>query len=681
MRYSFAVPVLLLAAAVLLVGAAGRGRAQAQAANTVRFQPSAYDNMYEMYNDQKKHNRPTLITSDSVLHTAHILFDYTLRAAELRQFDQQLRQLTDLGLMQALTDRNTLQHMLQRMDLAAPVAPFGYDRVIAYYAVGRQLLTPDAPSLDKQSAPLVEKEIALITAADTQAISPVMGVMEDYTQYKPRGHYTRNEAFQRFFRAMMWYGRAGFPISGESAPGVPLSREQARANGLAGIVLSRTLAEIAVTVEGKPVDGLALWNRIYQPTRYLVGESDDLTPPEYLALSKQIFGAELPLAWTDAMQAQTDHFIAAAIKLRPPQILVGLQSNQVKNPPVTLRLMGQRFVLDSAIFQQLVQPAVPNRFLPSGLDIMAVFGSPTALAALRQRGELTNADYGAKLGEQIAALQATLPKQSDMAYWQKSAYLLWLHTVRDLVTDTGKGRYFLPAWYNDPVWQSKQLNAGLGSWAELRHDTILYTKQSFTAMTAVRMPPPTQERLIYVEPCNTYREVGHMLHAMRQVLTEQGVFPAEMAPNYDRFAVLLDALDYIQETESPHTRALMRAPTPEQVEQTRNIGDILHEVETLPAPLRDQLTGREDSRMALIADVHTDPNHQQVLEVGVGRVYSVLVPMQQDGNAVLASGPIFSYYEFAQPMNARLTDGEWQQKLAAGQTPMPFLLGALLDRD
>ena len=30
------------------------------------------------------------------------------------------------------------------------------------------------------------------------------------------------------------------------------------------------------------------------------------------------------------------------------------------------------------------------------------------------------------------------------------------------------------------AWQDKELNITLASWAELRHDTILYVKQSYT---------------------------------------------------------------------------------------------------------------------------------------------------------------------------------------------------------
>ena len=44
------------------------------------------------------------------------------------------------------------------------------------------------------------------------------------------------------------------------------------------------------------------------------------------------------------------------------------------------------------------------------------------------------------------------------------------------------------------AWQRKQLQTQLASWSELRHDTILYAKQSFTMVPSCKYPS------VYVEP-------------------------------------------------------------------------------------------------------------------------------------------------------------------------------------
>ena len=64
---------------------------------------------------------------------------------------------------------------------------------------------------------------------------------------------------------------------------------------------------------------------------------------------------------------------------------------------------------------------------------------------------------------------------------------------------------------------------------------------------------------------------------------------------------------------------------------------------------------------ALVADVATDPNGS-VLQVGTG-IQTIYVVVEVDGSPRLASGTVFGFYQFAQPMDERLTDEEWQAQL------------------
>ncbi len=392
-----------------------------------------------------------------------------------------------------------------------------------------------------------------------------------------------------------------------------------------------------------------------------------------------VFGEKMPETWTPEAIAQTDRFIAEARKLRSPKILGTLQSDAAQGAPVALRLMGQRFIPDSAMFQQLVHPQVKERFLPTGLDIMAVLGSREAEAVLQQRGEFAKyPDYGT----QLAKLRDDLANMSQ-AEWSATAYALWLSTLRDLaadprLTDEQQPLGGLPDWWRSDVWRKKQLNAALGSWAELRHDTILYAKQSHTLMASAMVPHlPAPEPAVYVEPVpRVYQDIATLMNTLQTRLAASGVFPTEMQANYANFAMLLQSLIVISASEVGGNTS----PQPKRGDwaHARDIGAILHGVETLTPDLNTQLTGHEDARMALIADVHTDPNHAQVLEVGVGNVAAVTVPVQTENGVVAVTGPIFTYYEFPQPMAQRLTDGQWQQMLAQRQTPMPFVLGELM---
>jgi hypothetical protein len=81
-----------------------------------------------------------------------------------------------------------------------------------------------------------------------------------------------------------------------------------------------------------------------------------------------------------------------------------------------------------------------------------------------------------------------------------------------------------------------------------------------------------------------------------------------------------------------------------------------------------------DRFMALAADVYTYQGRGSVpagvLEEAVGyadELY-VVVPWK-DGSLQLMRGAVFSYYEFTQPINERLTDEEWQKMLKEGKAP------------
>jgi hypothetical protein len=65
---------------------------------------------------------------------------------------------------------------------------------------------------------------------------------------------------------------------------------------------------------------------------------------------------------------------------------------------------------------------------------------------------------------------------------------------------------------------------------------------------------------------------------------------------------------------------------------------------------------------AVVADVATDPNGS-VLEVGTGSVSEVYVVVSVEGSLRLATGAVYSFYQFEQPIDQRLTDSQWRQMM------------------
>lgn len=629
--------------------------------------PRGYPQIYEIYQQAKKGSIPVFVTTDAVLHTFHILYDYALRLAEKEHFIADLKALSAAMLRAAEADYNATSGALQE------AARQG----MAFFAVGLRLLDPQA-QVPEAVRGLVEQELALIAEHAGIACSPIWGrgcaqancavaphICEDYSQYVPRGHYTRNEDFQRYFRAMMWYGRMSFHLN------TPADPEAARRETRAALLILRALYNVRIGEE----PALDVWERIYEPTAFFVGTSDDLNVYDYADLAQRVYGG-LPAPAALADESRLDAFLQEARKLRPPAILGGYVTDRQKPEEVTLsfRFMGQRFVPDSYIFQQLVynqvgkyqgsgrpftlslSPAGPIRGVPRGLDIPAALGSRRALEILTAEGDADYAGYAKQLAKVQGEFAALPPEQ-----WTTNLYWNWLHTLRPLLEVKGEG---YPYFMRSPAWADKDLHTWLGSWSELRHDTILYVKQSYT-VGATALPPPEEATRGYVEPQpEVYARLAALCAQMQEGLGRRGLLNEEMADKVKRMQNLLLALKTMAEKELRG-----EALSEEEYEAIRGIGDTLEELTTFSEEVAGEITSQADERMAVIADVHTDPNSGEVLEEGVGDAFPIYVVVPVEGRQTLTMGGVFSYYEFRHPMADRLTDEAWQEMSPKPERP------------
>jgi hypothetical protein len=621
--------------------------------------PAGREQIYQIYQDADEANIPAFVTTDSVLHAYHILYDYSLRLAEMEHFIADLEALNTAMLAAAETSYASTD---------GPVQQAAWQN-LAYFAVATKLLTPKA-EVPAPVRDVVEEELALIEAHEGFAISPAFDhyrlkdlpqnckyrFCEDYSQYVPRGHYTRNEDFERYFRAMMWYGRMPFHLVNPYDPDVG-PRETRSA-----LLIVRTLYNVRAGDE----PALDVWDRIYEPTAFFVGTADDLTVYDYAIAANEAYGG-LPDVHALADEAKLGAFVEAAKALRPPAIVGGFVTDTQDAVEMTMgfRFMGQRFIPDSYMFQRLVYNQVgiyrgsgepftmspsgvgPIRGFPRGLDVPAVLGSEHALEILAVEGDTDYDGYD----EQLTKLQgefAALPDEQ----WTSNLYWNWLYTLRPLLDEKGEG---YPYFMQSPAWADKDLHTWLGSWTELRHDTILYAKQSYTVFAESAPPPPMPARG-YVEPQpEVYARLAALTAQMRAGLGDRGLLNDEIAGKLAWMEQLLLSLKTISEKELRG-----ESLTEEEYTLIRAISDTLEELTTFSEEIEGEITSEADERMALVADVHTDSNTGHVLEEGVGDAFPIYVIVMVEGEQVVAMGGVFSYYEFKQPMSDRLTDEAWQ---------------------
>lgn len=597
--------------------------------------PSRVEQIYEIYKSAKDQGIPIFVTTDALLHAYHILYDYTLRFAEIQHFVNDLQ-----GLNAAM------RGVLREQYLAAEgKVQEAARRNLAYFSVASALLEPGT-QIASDVADDVNTELDFITAHQGFAQSPIFGYKEDYSQYVPRGHYTRNETFERYFKTMMWYGRMMFRLKpGPSPEAIEAGRMETRQ----AILIVAALQNAQVGEQS----ALAVWERIYEPTVFFVGKTDDLNIYDYGQLVKEVYGDQLTLTDLED-EAKLDEFIQRAMTLRPPRIVSSYVTDREKPEEVTkgFRFMGQRFIPDSYIFQQLVYDKVGTqsdpRLFPKGLDVTAVLGSSRAYEILL---DVYNEGRYANYQEQMEKLRdefGQLPPEQ----WVENLYWSWLYALRPLLEVKGEG---YPSFMQNQGWVDKDLNAFLGSWTELRHDTILYAKQSYTMKATGIMPQPEAAKG-YVEPQpEVYARLAALARQMRVGLKGRGLLDAEYRDKLERLESLLLSLKTMAEKE-----LVGQALTEEEYELIRSIGGILEGITTFSAKVKEEITSEADERMAIVADVHTDTNTGQVLEEGVGDAFLIYVVAPVEGQLVATQGGVFSYYEFTHPMDDRLTDEAWQ---------------------
>ncbi len=290
---------------------------------------------------------------------------------------------------------------------------------MTYLAAGVKALDPKA-ELPKHADP---KDVELILdkmakhegfwpnpREDPVKAWPLFCYAEDFSQYVPRGHYTRSETLKKYFVGMMWFGRMTFLLKGydkhgpdTDAPAL-VSVAEANQQTLAAAMLTRALENVQLPDKRKAGD---VWERIYVVTAFYVGLADDLGRQQYKAALAQVCGAALDLA-TLGNAGKIQALRQELAKHNPPAIYSGTGNQgsfiDTANPEdlvkaldksTGFRLMGQRFIPDSYMMGKLVYPTIgpptrggiftrvetdagPIRGFPRGLDVMAILGSKRA---------------------------------------------------------------------------------------------------------------------------------------------------------------------------------------------------------------------------------------------------------------------------------------------------------------
>jgi len=461
---------------------------------------------------------------------------------------------------------------------------------------------------------------------------------DDYTQYKPRGHYSGDEGLERYFRTVKWLSRRILRIEDRYHP------DDADVELTAAALLAQLIASDAA-VEAR-------WQRVYDVTRLLAGAADSITPPMVSQALDNVFGS----GFTLDMLEQSDSREALREELRrdiyPTSEIIPVPLQFPDQMPAKyVQCLGERYLPDAAAMQETVFPYVLTRTLPAGLDVMA-----TVLASNRAKDWLASdmATY-AGLAEQIAFLRSKFDAYGE-GDWTKSTYNGWLYSLRPLLQPMPASA---PEFTQNAAWQDKELNTALGSWTQLRHDFILYGKQT-------TVPAPWSEGPGLVEPVpETFDRLADLCDAVCSALDGYAMLPDEHGRCLrDLASKLRSWRDYARKVADGE------GLTEEEQGNIHRVGMWM---------LGLFQAGVEEKSPLLVADVAGDSNTSRVLHEGTGHFNPLIVVYEPPGGELVAGiGYVFSHYEFVEPDWQRLTDSEWADRLQAGAPPRPVWAASFL---
>lgn len=592
------------------------------------------------------HDLPVYVSADSILDAVHRSYDDILKAIE-----SALLTTEATGMLSGMRS-----HLASISD-ATVRADCDFYLTVAASLLAGNVLSPTAGA----DASAVANFVTKATAADGIDSVTLFGVAReiDFSQFKPRGHYAGDPVLENYFRAMMWLGRIDFRLIETLGDGTQVFRRRQ----VDAMLALRGLMDAEVD---------AHWSLIDSIIHAFVGESDYMTPPEVDQLVADVGGAAAIASLDDKALAQAIIDGGYGNQLIASDIIFKTDGGSPTLPLNTsFALLGQRYVIDSHVFSNVVWDRTAQmRMMPDPLDV--------AFAALN------NDQAGQLLSPQLEQY-AYAPNLHDMrviadhhpdTFWNANLYNQWLSSLRALSQTTTDG---LPTVATTEAWGRRILSAQLASWAELRHDTILYAKQSYTTGAGCDYPDA------YVDP---YPE----FYAALGRFADSGANIADLVSNAGQSTLGTQLHDYFGQLSSVvstlgEMAQYERAGTPFNDAQIAFINESVGLATS--GCTTDGSTGwyarlffdnlASDDYDPTIADVHTQPTDEggnvvgRVLHVGTARPRLMVVTTNGCSGPRAYAGVVFAYHEHITENFERLDDEGWSQMLNSGEPDVSWV--------
>lgn len=606
---------------------------------------------------------PVFISTDAILHAFHRSYDRILKDVEIGFIISNLTSLlqvmhSNINVLHSNYGSNPeMLRMLQDVDI--------------YFTVARKLLGISVNPFYTQNNIEIDTILSYInseTMKDAFLFSSNCKRI-DFSQFKPRGHYIdeHNPQLEKYFRTMMWLGRIEIYLSRPSiAPFFPcLSQTD-------GDIQRQIIDAVLISELYEISNASSYYENIESILRFFVGNSDNVTLENVQWLKQRInlpnasalLDSNICKTFQDTLKNQT-----FANQLILSQILMGgdpLEPDSIV-PASAFLLFGQRFVIDSYVTASVVYDRIffnggkVCRLFPSTLDPMFALGNDAAAQLLKP--ELDQFNYSSNL----AALRYLINSYGT-DFWDSTIYNMWLNVIRNL--NPPLNRESLPLFMQTAAFWQEKLNTQLASWTQLRHDNLLYAKQSYSGGTVCSYP------YAYLEPFpEFYTGLKHLANVaidkFQNLNFSDVYFKIKVMEYFNSLKEIMDTLGTISQKELDNIPlTLVEDLYLKSLIYNQDIGSGTPPFGGWYARLFfDDPMGQDGllKKDQIVADIHTIPTNcgggfvGWVKHVGIGPInLGVFITQNPDNQNIAYIGPFLSYYDYTTTNFLRLTDQEWE---------------------
>ncbi|MCC6548485.1 MAG: DUF3160 domain-containing protein [Ignavibacteriaceae bacterium] len=592
---------------------------------------------------------PVYISADALLHSFHVSYDRILKDIEVYSLHPRLK--TMLNAMHAKMPDLMTRYASQ------PEMIMHLQDADVFLTVARKLAGVSAVPYYSSNGVLIDTIISSVNRFQSAgfALFSDQPRSVDFSQFKPRGHYIPDQQspdIDKYFKAMMWLGRIELYLIGPQNTLNPVKLYNVQRQ----VILSYLLTEL-MQLSSSESDLEYMEDKI----KFFVGDQDNVTYQHLLEL-KQSIGLGFASEFLDTNRVKQ---LQDSLKTKEYAYQLILSQILYRNPMApdsiipasSFMLLGQRFVIDSYVTGSVVYDRIPGqvcRLYPSVLDPMFALGNNAAGQLLKP--ELDAYHYSLNL----AGLRYLIESYGE-EFWESSMYNNWLAGIRELKKEEDNPN--LPDFMTTAAYWQRMLNTQLTSWTQLRHDNLLYAKQSYTGGSICSYP------YIYLEP---FPELYKRLAKIGQI--GKNKFPG-IPSIYNYFVTLervSDSLAIIAQKE-------IDGVTPTQAELSW-LRCMIYQVDpgSGGSPYNgwySRLYYRDhefDNNKGLfendfiVADIHTVPTYcggaplGAVVHVGTGPVNLGVFLVKHGDQMVAHVGPNYSFYEYRTVNYLRLDDEQWK---------------------